>query len=56
MLTGAARRSTPAIASGAVAIEGDRRLIERFLSLFPMPVPCPGGAIAAQPAAAVAGS
>jgi DNA-binding HxlR family transcriptional regulator/putative sterol carrier protein len=30
-----------AVASGAVAIEGGRRAIARFLRLFPMPAPCP---------------
>lgn len=40
-----------AIASGAVAIDGDRRGIQRFLRLFPMPKPCPG-AMVEEPAAA----
>jgi DNA-binding HxlR family transcriptional regulator/putative sterol carrier protein len=31
-----------ALSSGAVAIEGSRRRVERFLRLFPMPEPCPG--------------
>lgn len=36
-----------AIASGAVAIEGGKRAIARFLRLFPMPASCPGAAAAA---------
>ncbi len=45
-----------ALASGLVAIEGERRGIERFLGLFPMPQPCPasiaeaGRLAAGQPA------
>jgi DNA-binding HxlR family transcriptional regulator len=37
-----------AIASGAVAVEGGKRPIARFLRLFPMPASCPAaGAVAA---------
>jgi DNA-binding HxlR family transcriptional regulator/putative sterol carrier protein len=43
------------LASGAVAIEGSRRLIERFLRLFPMPEPCPCS-MAGEPLAAAVGS
>jgi DNA-binding HxlR family transcriptional regulator/putative sterol carrier protein len=43
-----------AIASGAVAIEGNRRAIERFLRLFPMPEPCPAAVAGREAAEAVA--
>ena len=45
-----------AIASGAVAIEGSRRAIARFLRLFPMPEPCPGAAPVASTPSAVGAS
>jgi hypothetical protein len=44
-----------AIRSGAVAIEGSRREIERFLRLFPMPEPCPISAPSAAEAVAGGG-